>query len=93
MAAALRMAAPSLRHSQTALGAYYRRMAQRHDGDVAVFATARKLATLIYRLLRWGQPYIDEGAAAYENRYRQHRIHRLAATAKELGYQLTAVSA
>jgi hypothetical protein len=23
-------------------------------GDVAVFATARKLATLIYRLLRWG---------------------------------------
>ena len=59
----------------------------------AVFATARKLATLIYRLLRWGHPYVDEGAAAYENRYRQHRIGRLAATAKQLGYQLTPVSA
>ena len=93
VAAALRMAALSLRHSQTALGAYYRRMAQRLGGDVAVFATARKLATLIYRLLRWGQRYVDEGAAAYENRYRQHRIHRLATTAKELGYQLTPVSA
>jgi len=88
VAGALRMAALSLRHSQTALGAYYRRMAQRRGADIAVFATARKLATLIYRLLRWGQPYVDEGAAAYENRYRQHRIGRLAATVKELGYQL-----
>jgi transposase len=93
VAAALRMAALSLRHSQTALGAYYRKIAQRRSGDIAVFATARKLATLIYRLLRWGQPYVDEGAAAFENRHRQHRIGRLAATAKELGYQLTPVSA
>ena len=91
VAAALRMAALSLRHSQTALGAYYRRIAQRRGGDIAVFAAARKLATLIYRLLRWGQPYLDEGAAAFETRYRQHRIGRLAATAKELGYQLTPV--
>ena len=56
-------------------------MAQRLGGDIAVFATARKLATLIYRLLRWGQPYVDEGAKAYEARYRQQRIGRLAATA------------
>jgi transposase len=93
VAAALRMAALSLRHSQTALGAYYRRIAQRRGADIAVFAAARKLATLIYRLLRWGQPYVDEGAAACENRYRQHRIGRLTATAKELGYQLTPVPA
>jgi transposase len=93
VAAALRMAAITLRHSQTALGAYYRRIARRIGGNVAVFATARKLATLIYRLLRWGQPYVDEGAAAYENRYRQQRMTRLAATAKELGYQLTPATA
>jgi transposase len=93
VAAALRMAALSLRHSQTALGAYYRRIAQRRGADIAVFATARRLATLIYRLLRWGQPYVDEGAAEYENRYRQHRIRSLATTAKQLGYQLTPVSA
>jgi len=89
VAAALRMAALSLRHSQTALGAYYRRIARRLDGDVAVFATARKLATLIYRLLRWGQPYVDEGAAAAEKRYQEARIQRLAAQAKDLGFQLT----
>ena len=42
------MAALSLRHSNTALGAYYRKIAKRIGGDVAAFATARKLATLIY---------------------------------------------
>lgn len=89
VAAALRIAALSLRHSQTALGAYYRQIARRIGADVAVFASARKLAVLIYRLLRWGQPYVDEGTAAYENRYRQVRIGRLIATAKNLGYQLT----
>jgi transposase len=88
VAAALRMAALSLRHSATALGAYYRRLARRIGGDVAVFATARKLATLIYRLLRWGQPYVDEGVEAFEKRYQQQHIKGLAARAKELGYQL-----
>lgn len=89
VAAALRMAALSLRHSNTALGAYYRQIARRISGDVAVFATARKLATLIYRLLRWGQPYVDEGAEAYEKRYLERRIGSLAAAAQDLGYQLT----
>jgi transposase len=88
VAASLRMAALSLRHSRTALGAYYRKIARRLGGDVAVFATARKLATLIYRLLRWGQQYVDEGAEAYERRYQQLRILALTNQAKELGYQL-----
>lgn len=88
--AALRMAALSLRRSHTALGAYYRRIAQRAGADVAVFATARKLAQYVYRLLRWGQPYVDVGAAAYEKRYREARVNRLAQTAKDLGYQLVA---
>jgi len=87
------MAALSLRHSQTASEPTIEESRNAAAADIAVFAAARKLATLIYRLLRWGQPYVDEGAAAFENRYRQHRIGRLAATAKELGYQLTAVPA
>jgi len=88
VAAALRMAVLSLRHSETTLEAYYRRLARRIGADVAVFATARKLATLIYRLLRWGQPYVDEGAETFEKRYRQQHIKGVAARAKELGYQL-----
>lgn len=92
VSAALRMAALSLRHTPTALGAYYRSMSRRIGGDVAVFATARKLGTLIYRRLRWGQPYMDEGAEAFEKRYQQGRIKGLVAKAKELGYQLTPVT-
>jgi hypothetical protein len=60
---------------------------------VAVFATARKLATLIYRMLRWGTNYLDEGAEAYENRYREARLRRLTSVARELGYQLTPLTA
>jgi transposase len=88
VAGALKMAALSLRNSATALGAYYRRLARRIGGDVAVFATARKLATLIYRLLRWGQPYVDEGMEAFELRYQKIRIAALKENAKQLGYAL-----
>jgi transposase len=91
--AALRMAALSMRHSQTALGGYYRQVARRAGADVAVFATARKLAQFIYRLLRWGQPYVDEGATAYEKRYQLARVNRLATTAKDLGYHLVSIEA
>ncbi len=93
VAAALRMAALSLRRSSTALGAYYRNIARRIGGDVAVFATARKLGILIYRMLRWGQPYVDEGEAAFEKRYQQARIASLTSKAKALGYQLTPTEA
>jgi transposase len=92
VAAALRMAALSVRQSQTALGAYYRNIARRIGADVAVFATARKLASFIYRLLRWGQPYVDEGAEAFERRYQERRILSLASSAKQLGYELTPAS-
>jgi transposase len=92
VAAALRMAALSQRHSQTALGAFYRKIAARLGGDVAVFATARKLATYIYRLLRWGQKYVDEGSQAFEKRYQEDYIRTLTAKAKKLGYRIEPIT-
>jgi transposase len=86
--AALRMAATAARHSQSAIGAYYRRLAARKGSDVAVFATARKLASLIYRMLRWGTAYVDEGVAEYEKRYQALRVRHLQAQAHQLGFQL-----
>jgi transposase len=91
--AAFRMAVLSLRHGRSALAAHYRRLAARLGADVAVFATARKLAQLIYRLLRWGQPYVDQGAAAYDKRYEEARVRRLAATVKTLGFFLSPIEA
>ncbi len=89
VAGALRMAALAVRNTQTALGAYYRKLARRLGADVAVFATAQKLATLLYRSLRWGQAYVDEGVESFEQRYQKNRILSLQAKAKELGYELT----
>jgi hypothetical protein len=63
-------------------------MASGLGGDVAVFATACKLAAFIYRLLRWGHRYVDEGAEAFEKRYQENRLRALTAKIKALGYQL-----
>jgi len=93
VAAQLRMAALSLRNSKTAMGAAYRNTARRLGPDVAVFVSARKLATLIYRRLRWGAAYVDEGLEAYEKRYQQIRIKSLTAKAKDLGFKLMPMTA
>ena len=88
VAAVLRMAATSLKHSKSALGASYRRIARLKGASVAVFATARKLAQLVYRMLRWGQDYVDEGEKAYEERHRARRLAGVKAAAKSLGYRM-----
>jgi transposase len=91
VAAVLRMAALALTHSQTALGAYYRRIARRKGAAVAIFATARKLAQLVFRTLRYGQEYVDEGVHAYEARFQQQQARRLTETARQLGYKLVPI--
>jgi len=90
---ALRMAATALLRSKSALGAGLRRKARYKGMKTAIFATARKLALLVYRMLRWGQDYVDEGEAAYEQRYRQRTLANLKTTAKELGYELVSAPA
>ena len=70
-AQALRLAAAALRSSQSALGAYYRRMCARMDKPKAVTAAAHKLARLIYAMLTHGQEYTDRGQDYFEERYRQ----------------------
>lgn len=88
VATALRMAALTLRNSKTALGGFYRRVAWRKGASVAVFATARKLAQLIYRLLRYGQAYLDIGVEAYETRFNQRRIKFYTKALNALGYNV-----
>jgi hypothetical protein len=89
----LRMAALSLKHSPSALGAYFRHIARRKGGGIAVFATARKLAQYIYRMIRFGQDYVDEGAEVYEARYQLKRFQSLTNTAKNMGYKLVPMEA
>jgi transposase len=93
VSSALRMAALSLKHSKTALGAFYRRTASRKGASVAVFATARKLAQLVYRLVVYGQAYVDIGVQAYEAQFNQRRLKNYTKALKEMGYNVEPLSA
>jgi transposase len=84
-----RLSAVNVGRTQTALGAFYRRLAARVGKAKAVTATARKLAVLFYNALRYGMAYEDPGASYYEERYRQRVLKGLRRRAKEFGYALT----
>jgi transposase len=89
----LRLAAVNVGRTQTALGAFYRRLAARIGKAKAVTATARKLAVLFYNAMRFGMVYEDPGANYYEERYRQRVIRGLHRRAKDLGFRLVEESA
>ena len=91
VAAVLRMAAQSLQRSQSAMGAYFRRISRRKGYGVAIFATARKIAQHIYRMLRYGQDYVDIGQQGYEAQFKRRRTAGIKAAAKELGYELVPI--
>lgn len=87
-AQALRLAAAALRPSQSALGAYYRRMCSRMDKPKAVTAAAHKLARLIYTMLTKGEQYTDQGQQYYEERYRERVLYHLSKKAEKMGMKL-----
>jgi transposase len=89
-AQALKLAAAALRTSQSALGAYYRRMCARMEKPKAVTAAAHKLTRLIYTMLTKGEEYTDQGQAYYEERYRERVLRQLFQRANKLGMQLVA---
>lgn len=92
VANALRMAAESLSHSDSYLGARYRRLRGRMSGPAAVKAMAHYLARLVYRLLTKGQEYLDRGAAYFERQRSQRELVGLKRKAAEHGMKLVPAS-
>lgn len=88
IAGVLRMAAQGVARSQTALGAYFRRVSRAKGYSVAILATARKLAQYIYRTLRYGYEYVDVGEHAAEQAYEARRLLALQHEAKSRGFAL-----
>ena len=86
--ALLRLAATTIRRSDTSLEAFYRRLSSRIGKQKAVTATARKIAVLFYNTLRFGMTYRDPGAAAHEERHRSRVLANLHRRAKSLGFAL-----
>jgi transposase len=85
---ALRMAASTLRLSNTYLGAQFRRLRTKLGAPVAIKAMAAKLARLVYRMLRYGMPFIDRGAQFYDAQHRKLQINYLKRKAANLGFQV-----
>jgi transposase len=88
-ATALRMAANALLRSHTYLGAQYRRLRTKLGAPKAITAMAHRLARLVYRMLKYGQRYVDKGAEYYEQNYRNQQLQFLRKKAAQLGFQLT----
>lgn len=55
-----------MKNSQSAWGAYYRRMCAQMEKPKAITAAAHKLARLIYSMITKGKEYVDQGQAYYE---------------------------
>jgi transposase len=90
-AQALRMAAYNLKNSQTALGAYYRRLCQRLDTPKAITATAAKLARIVYQMLKHGQAFVEQGIQAYEKKFIERSLKNIEKRAATLGYLLVPI--
>lgn len=88
VAAALRIAAQTLWHSKSALGAFLRRMKMRLGPAEATTATAHKLARIIYVMLKTKTAYHDLGEHYYEQKYRERALRNLTRRAKEFGFAL-----
>lgn len=92
-ATALRMAANALLRSQTYLGAQYRRLRTKLGAPKAITAMAHRLARLTYRMLKYGQRYVDKGAEYYEQKYRNQQLQFLQKKAAQLGFRITEAQA
>ena len=85
---ALRLAAGTLLESDTYLGAQYRRLRTKLGVPKARKAMANKLARIAYRMLKYGEKYVEKGKELYEQKYRQLQTRMLTKKATELGLQL-----
>ena len=92
-ATALRQAANALIRSRSYLGAQFRRLRSKLGAPKAITAMAHRLARLVYRMLKYGQAYVDKGSQYYEEKYRQQQIHLLRKRATKLGFQIMEVGA
>ena len=86
---ALKLAAMTLSHSDSALGAFYRRLCARMDKPRANTAVAHKLARMVYFMLTRGEAFVDQGQQHYEEQQRQRSIDALRRRATALGFQIT----
>lgn len=89
----LRIAASTLHRSNSALGAFLRRLKSKVGAPKAITATAYKIARLIYSMMKHGQDYVDAGQDYYDQQYKERIVKNMQKRALMLGFELTPISA
>jgi hypothetical protein len=85
------MAASTLWRSKTYLGAKFRRLRTRLGAPKAITAMAHMLSRLVYRMLKYGEQYVDEGMNYFEEKYREQEIRSIQIRAIQLGLQIALI--
>ena len=87
----LRLAAWAAGKTDTWIGRFYRRIKARRGAPKAVTATARKLACVIYHLLKYQEEFVLLNTEVYEAKAKTQRLSRLKKEAQALGFDLVEV--
>ncbi len=85
---AFMMAAYSLQRSNHWLGQYYRRIKSRSGPQIAIKATARKLAIIFYEMIKNKVEFNPIPLKEYEENYKRLKLKRLTVQASQLGFKL-----
>lgn len=89
---AFRCAASTLRSSNCYLGHFYRKVRSKTSGSCAVVATARKLAIIVYHMLKKQVQYQELGSDYLDNLNKKKFLTYLNKKAESLGYSLQPTS-
>lgn len=85
------MAASSLKASNNWLGEFYRRIKSKSGAPTAIKATARKLAIIFYKMVRFNQQFKPLDIQEYNQYFKERRLKYINNQALNYGYKLIAV--
>ena len=85
---AFRHAANAVQRSNHWLGDYFRRMKAKGGNSYAIVATAHKIATIYYKMVKYKQPFIPVNLDDYQRRYKQAKIAYLERRLSDLKQQV-----
>lgn len=90
LAQAFRAAANAVGNQKgTYMSDYFRRMAFLHGRNVAIMATARKLAMIAYNMLVQKKPFIPFDPEEYQKLVRSQKIKKIQRTIRKLHIDMT----
>ena len=86
---AFRQAANGLSKSDHWLGDYFRRMKAKGGNKYAIVATANKLATIYYKMVRYKQTFKPVDQNQYQQKYKEAKINYLERKLQKLKNEMT----